>query len=167
MCHKVKDNHPTIASEPISCVKVMLRVYDKGDDIHYSYRPVFCRNTGFEYKLGVLAVEPQSFKSNFANSIETGLHSFQPEVDGWKAVAKWVTIAEPDMFDDLIDAGIKYEPVAIMCVIPKNAKYVYGEANCINGGKDETGYVSNQLLPISEMHDEEWKDFDITSYMDR
>ena len=168
MCHKVKNDIPITSDQDIPCIKVMLKVYDQGDDEHFTYRPVFCHGSDFTYELGKTAVEPHPFKGIAPNTIETGLHSFCPQVDGWKAVAKWAETADPEEnFDEYFDNNIKFEPVAVMCVIPKLTPYLYGESNCINAGADEVGYVSRELLPIQEIAYEVWKDFDIIGYTQR
>lgn len=150
---------PAKAEEDIKCMKVVVKSF--ADPDNPTYHAVFY-DPKFQYHIGQeTQSEMLGSGTRWSDSIDYGLHSFKPDVDGWKRLATWFEFArKTGEFDT--DWGLtKTEAAVLECVIPKDSLYYEGTANCINGDAEEKGYASNKLLPLRELPRSEWE-----SYMD-
>lgn len=146
------------ADAPIKCIKIMIKKYSS-DHKHYTYHPVFNSVFDFDYAIGRISTSarprPMPKESGSVYIIDEGLHSFLPDVYGWKKLAKWIKKSFSSFFKEW--KNIPCEVVAIECEIPVGAVYYKGIHNCIDGTDDEMGYVSDKLLPVREIPNEEWR----------
>ena len=169
MCHIVKWKGAHKVQTPIRCYKVVIKVYDEIND-KYSYHPVFCNSHKMTYELGCTEKTRRPTRAGrFNMTVNEGLHSFKPEVLGWVGTARWVDLRLQDdsTFTFGEWKGVKAEAAVLECVIPAGALYFEGEANCIFGGPDEKGFVSDTITPIKEVPRSAWPAMTFIEYSER
>lgn len=154
---------PLVAGQDIKCMKVVFKVFDSPE--HFTYRPVYNYNPEFRYMIGEEAVEKiQTVNGLFTIIVNSGLHSFNHEFNGWKRFAVWLEKAKRSEDKNktcyYFSNDKKVEIAVLECIIPKGSEYYEGQANCINRDKEEAGsYVSNRLLPVREIPRSEWENY--------
>lgn len=110
---------------------------------------------------------PESYKLSICSSIsinasynpekfevKAGLHSYDPNHNGWKEAALWAdeyfSKKHEDIMGDTVGKGSIWYNVGIAiieCEIPAGASYIIGRHNAVSGN-DEIGYVSDKLKTI-------------------
>ena len=167
MCHIVKWMGAHKVKQSIRCYKVVIKAYDK-EDGKYSYHPVFYNSHTLSYEVGTTyKTERPSRPRGYNMVVNRGLHSFRTDVCGWIGTARWLDLGlEGDTsFSDW--NNLKAEAAVLECEIPKGSWYFEGEANCIFGGHDEAGYVSDTLVVLREVPRSEWPSMTFNDYAKR
>ena len=148
---------PAKAKEDIKCMKVVVKSF--ADPDNPTYHAVFY-DPDFQYHIGQeTQSEMLGSGTKWSDSIDYGLHSFKPNVDGWKRLATWFEEARKTGEFNTDWGCITTEAAVLECVIPKGSLYYEGTANCINGDDEEKGYASNRLLPLRELPRSEWEGY--------
>ncbi len=150
-------NGPAKAKEDIKCMKVVVKSLEDPDNP--TYHAVFYDPT-FQYHIGQeTQSEMLGSRTKWSDSIDYGLHSFKPDVNGWRRLATWFEAASKagEFYTEWRE--ITTEAAVLECVIPKGSLYYEGTANCINGDDEEKGYASNRLLPLRELPRSEWENY--------
>lgn len=148
---------PARAKEDIKCMKVVVK--SLADPDNPTYHAVFYDPT-FQYYIGKETHSKMlGSGSRLSDNIDYGLHSFKPDVNGWKRLATWIEVARRRGVLDADWGQITIEAAVLECVIPKGSLYYEGTANCIDGDAEEKGYASNWLLPLRELPRSEWENY--------
>lgn len=164
MCVFTRSSKPTIAEEPIRVYKIVIK-QEVGEG-KFDYLSYFSFVPTVHYVLGAcvemkelydprpevqrIFSDPDPTIPYFDTTcnekwyeVNLGLCTFDPEVDDWKNVARWMAKSEEEC-----------EVVVLECEIPKGARYYKGFSNCC--GK-ESAYASDYLLPLRELDKSVWQ----------
>lgn len=181
MCLYTNDDKIKIAESPVKCIKIVKRrVTHSG----VTYTSIFTDLYDIEpvqYTIGetVKDTEPVTSaphskkirkllyarKTNYwckmRYKVESGLHSYDPNHNGWKELAAWCIRHYYGRHEELLGPGVKF--VLLECEIPAGAKYLEGYHNDTDA-TDDFGYVSDRLKVIKAhdiLYSDHWREFKV------
>lgn len=178
MCLYTNDNTVKTAKSPVKCIKIVKRcetpdgvIYTSifselynAKPVHYTIgeivedtEPVACAPYN---KNGILLYAHKTdYWCTMTYKVELGLHSYDPNHDGWKLLAAWCMRHYYGRHEKLLGPGVKF--VLLECEIPEGAKYIEGYHND-NDAMDEFGYISDRLRVIKAhdiLYNGNWRKF--------
>ena len=178
MCLYTNDNKVKTAESPVKCIKIVKRCVTPDGVIYtsiftdlYNVKPV-CYTIGETVKDTepdaatckrgkLLYARKTDYWCKMAYKVNSGLHSYDPNHNGWKFLAAWCILHYHGRYEELLGPGVKF--VLLECEIPAGAKYLEGYHNDTDA-MDEFGYVSDSLRVIKAhdiLYNGHWREFKV------